>query len=230
MTTSNNQNRSRSLVVSAIMSYWIFSRPSDLRLDRRFESAQDFPHPPPSTNTKTHPTLDYFQPNGTDDWVDGFLKSQNDHESLFEDLPGTFVGMATTLSPSERHQILDEPHMFTDGQNHFESRSSDPPSRFTKHSFSFPYNEVHHRNTQINRGRGSIGTQQSFEPFYGSSTSNYDDMSPISQNGSYLFPTPPLSTNVPNFFHNINDLGGVPREAQTPRRLQFGSDVRFEGP
>ena len=82
--------------------------------------------------------------------------------------------------------------------------------------------------------RSSLGTHQVYEPIYDtSSMSAFDHMPSIVQNSSYLFPTPPVSTHVPTFFDSNSDLNGplqTSRAVQTPQRLQFGSDARFEGP
>ena len=201
----------------------------------RFESEQDFPNPPQSTNTRTQSTLDFFQPNRADEWTEGFPKSQNGHDKYYQDLPGTFVGMATTLSPYERIQGLGEPQIFSNGQDPFEISSSNQPFQQQRISYPFPYSEAPSGNSQIIPSRSALATQQAFQSFYGTSGNPYNNTSPIAENGSHPFPTPPQSSHVPEFFHS-NDFGGFSRAAPIPRPLRFGSDirfgsdVRFEGP
>ena len=201
----------------------------------RFESEQDFPNPPQSTNTRAQSTLDFLQPNRADEWTEGFPKSQNGHDKYYEDLPGTFVGMATTLSPYERFHGLGETHMFGNGQDPFEINSANQPFQQQRISFPFQYSEASSANSQIIPSRSSLATHQAFQPFYGASSHTYSNTSPIADNGSHPFPTPPQSSHVPEFFHS-NEFGGFSRAAPTPRTLRFGSDirfgsdVRFEGP
>lgn len=237
MITSNTPSLSRSLAASATLIYLV-SILAKLLPDRRFESAQDFPQPPPSTHsthTKYQPTLDFYQPTATEDWVDGFLKSQNDHENLFEELPGTFVGMATTLSPSEKTQFLEDPRTFSDGQDLLEIRGGEglsTPASSLKNDYSQSYNGMQQGFPRTHSNRSSLRSHQILEPLYGTSLSAYESTASLSQNGQYYFPTPPLSTHVPSFFDN-SDLGGRTQSSgavQTPQRLQFGSDARFEGP
>ena len=157
------------------------------------------------------------------------MKNHND----FEELPGTFVGMATTLSPSERNQFFEDTRTFSDGHNLLDLRAPDAPGQVSKNHNQL-YDQLQLGLPQTISTRSSMGTHQAFEPVYDtSSISAYDNMPSIVQNNNYLFPTPPVSTHVPTFFDSNSDLNGpfqTSRTVQTPQRLQFGSDTRFEGP
>ena len=231
MITSNIRRLSRFLAASAILFYCNLIL-ANHKADRRFESAQDFPQPPPSTHTKYQSSLDFYQPSETEDWVDGFLKSQNDHEGLFEELPGTFVGMATTLSPTERNQLFEDPRTFSDGQDPLDFRSSHPPAPASRNTYTSSSYGMHQEFLQNSSSRASLGNHQNFEPLYDPSISTFENTHSMTQNAHYYFPTPPLSTNAPTFFDSTGDLGvrsQNSRSVHTPQRLQFGSDVRFEG-
>ena len=204
-----------------------------LKADRRFESAQDFPQPPPSTHPKLQPSLDFYQQSEGEDWIDGFLKGQNEHESRLEDLPGTFVGMATTLSPSERSQHLEDPRTFNNGLEPFDFGTSDLPTQLSNSTYDNWYNGSQHALSQGTSGRSLQAIHQTFQPSYDTSSSTYDNPSTLTQSNNYFFPTPPQSTHLPAFFDSNNEISGrlqTSRAAQTPRRLQFGSDARFKGP
>ena len=144
------------------------------------------------------------------------------------------MGLATTLSPSERNQFFDDPRTFSDGHNPLDLRTSDPPGQVSRKSYNQLYDDLQLGLPQTVSNRSSLGTHQAFEPVYDtSSISAYDHMPSIVPINSYLFPTPPVSTHVPTFFDSNGDLNGplqTSRAVQTPQRLQFGSDARFEGP
>lgn len=141
--------------------------------------------------------------------------------------------MATTLSPSERNQFFDDPRTFSDGHNPLDLRAPDASGQVSRNHNQL-YDQLQLGLPQTISNRSSMGTHQAFEPVYDtSSISAYDNMPSMVQNNNYLFPTPPVSTHVPTFFDSNGDLNGpfqTSRTVQTPQRLQFGSDARFEGP
>ncbi|KAL8797181.1 MAG: hypothetical protein Q9195_000648 [Heterodermia aff. obscurata] len=190
-------------------------------------------HPEAVEIDDSRSALDFYQPNETEDWVDGFLKNHNDHEGLFEELPGTFVGISTSLSPSERNHFFDDPRTFSDGHNALDLRASDL-GQVSRKSYNQLYDDLQLGLPQTIPTRSSLGTHQAFEPVYdASSISGYDPMPSLVPINNYMFPTPPVSTHVPTFFDSNTDLNGplqTSRAVQTPQRLQFGSDARFEGP
>ena len=144
------------------------------------------------------------------------------------------MGLASTLTPSERNQFFDDPRTFSNGHTSLDLRNSGPPGQVSRKSYNQLYDDLQLGLPQTISNRSSLGTHQAFEPVYdASSISAYDAMSSTVPINNYLFPTPPVSTYVPTFFDSNGDLNGplqTSRAVQTPQRLQFGSDARFEGP
>ena len=140
--------------------------------------------------------------------------------------------MSTTLSPQQRDQFWAGPSGYTNGaQNPFQVAAAEAISQVPRNAQLNPYGNMPVLNGVGDQNRGSFSGYESFDPLFGNLTTPYDQQYAMTQNSSHFFPTPPLSTHVPNFFDNTNYSAQTPnhRSVQTPRRLQFGSDARFEG-
>ena len=141
--------------------------------------------------------------------------------------------MSTTLSPHERDQILSGLPVYTNGvQSPFPIAPADSFSQPTRHVPQYNvYGALPFSNKFGEQNHGSYSGYENIDPLFGHPPNPYDNQYVTVQNNSQFFPTPPLSTNVPNFFDNPGFTPIAPnhRSMQTPRRLQFGSDVRFEG-
>jgi len=204
----------------------------DSMLDRRFESAQDFPEPPPFTNNHNHSTYQTLEPHGGDNWIDGFLQLPPEPDGFFEELPEMFVGMSTTLSPQQSDRVLAGATGYINGTGSpFQVAAADTVSQVPRNAQYDLYAGMQSGNKLGDPNRGSFSGYENFDPLFGQSSITYDHNYAVTQNNSQFFPTPPLSTYVPNFFDNTNFNAQAPshRNMQTPRRLQFGSDARFEG-
>lgn len=204
----------------------------DSRLDRRFESAQDFPEPPPFTNSHNQSTYQSLPPHGGDSWTDGFFQLPPESDGFFEELPEMFVGMSTTISPQQSDRVLAGPtgHI-NNTRSPFQVAAADTMSQVPRNAQYNPYAGLQSGYKHGDPSRGSFSGYENFESLFGQSAINYDQNFVATQNNNQFFPTPPLSTYVPNFFDNTNVSSQAPhhRNVQTPRRLQFGSDARFEG-
>ncbi|KAL8819878.1 MAG: hypothetical protein Q9191_007639, partial [Dirinaria sp. TL-2023a] len=150
-----------------------------------------------------------------DNWADGLLQRSAEPDGPHGELPETFVGMSTALFPRHQDNAMEHFSPYTnDTHNPFHVAAEDGMSQEPRHGHYDPY--------------GVSGAYENYGSFPGYSISPYETSYQATQNSNSFFPTPPLSTNVPNFFENT---GYVPtqRGVQTPRRLQFGSDARFVG-
>jgi len=204
----------------------------DFRIDRRFESAQDFPEPPPFTNSHHQSTYQTLQPHGGDNWIDGFLQLPPEPDGFFEELPEMFVGMSTTLSPQQSDRVLAGATGYVNGtQSPFQVVAADTMSQVPRNTQYNLYAGLQSGNKHGDPNRGSFNGYENFEPLFGQSSITYDPNFAATQNNNPFFPTPPLSTYAPNFFDNTSFGSQAPshRNVQTPRQLQFGSDARFEG-
>ena len=85
-------------------------------------------------------------------------------------------------------------------------------------------------NKMIDQHQSPFG-YDNIDPVFGHSSNSFGQSYAMAHDNNHYFPTPPLSTYVPNFFDNASFSAQVAnyRAVQTPRRLQFGSDARFEG-
>ena len=115
-----------------------------------------------------------------------------------------------------------------DTQNPFQVAAEDVLSQEPKHIQYDPYGAQFYPSKQQASSSGFSGAFENYESFPGYSTNPYETSFQATQNSNSFFPTPPLSTNVPNFFDNTAYMPNQ-RSVQTPRRLQFGSDARFVG-
>lgn len=139
--------------------------------------------------------------------------------------------MSTTLSAQERDQLLNGLPGYPNGtQSPFQIAPASNMSQIPGYAQYSAYGGVPVPHKAGDHQRNSIG-YENIDPLFGHSSTTYDQNYAMAQNSNSFFPTPPLSSYVPNFFESSNFSAQAlnHRSVQTPRRLQFGSDARFEG-
>lgn len=143
-----------------------------------------------------------------------------------------FVGMSTAIPPQQSDRVLAGATGYINNTHSpFQVAAADTMSQVPGNAQYNPYAGLQSGYKHGDPNRGSFSGYENFDSLFGQSAINYDHNYGATQNNNQFFPTPPLSTYVPNFFENTNTSFQAPhlRNVQTPRRLQFGSDARFEG-
>lgn len=130
--------------------------------------------------------------------------------------------MSTTLSAQQQHEAVGSSTSYTnEPQNRLQVALSNAMPRTSRHTQFSPRSAQSYTNN-------AFEDYGSFSPY---STNPYEGSFYTTHTNNGFFPTPPLSSNVPNFFDNSGLTAHNPaqRSAHTPQRLQFGSDARFVG-